>query len=130
MSNKILLMGKNGEYYIAKKNKEENNLVPSSKKVFARETVPYGFGFKFGHNGENLGIMGYISYLYHNKGKDGNYPKDNEEYSRINLDLTIKGLEKKIKEKGADYILVDDLFSKDMGTSWDIYGKAQLLIKR
>ncbi len=129
MKNVILLMGKGGEYFVAEKSKDGAKLKQSSKKVYAREVVPYGFAFKFGHGGEHLGICGYSHFIYHDKGKDGKYPKQ-EEYPEINLDITINALEKKVAEKGADFILVDDLGYGDMATSWDVWGRAQLLVKR
>ncbi len=129
MNNKILLVGTDGEYFVAKKSKNGIKLEPSSKKVYAREVVPYGFDFRFGHNGEHIGICGYGHFIYRDKGKDGKYP-EKEEYPRINLDITINALEERVKEKGADYILVDGLRYQDVHTSWDVWGRAQLLIKR
>ena len=131
MENKILLIGKDGEYHLAQKNKEGNQLIPSSEKVYVREIVPYGFDFKFGDIGRRgFGICGYAHPFYSNKGENGNYPKTNEEYAKINLDLTINGLEKEVEESGADYIFVDEIFSRDLGTFWEISGRAQLFVKR
>lgn len=132
MKKQILLMGKKGEYSVAKKSSSGLNLEPSSEKVFARELMPYGFDFTFGSTFEDIsyGIMGYTHTFYRDKGKDGKYPESNEDYGRVNMDLTINGLEKNVEEAGADYILVDGLYSRDNHTSWAISGRAQLLLKR
>ena len=126
-------MGKGGEYFVAKKDEEGTQLVPSSKKVFAREVIPYGFDFKFGGHfldNKNFGICAYGHEMYRKPKRTGNLPKTNEEYGRINLNLTIKGLEKELEEKGADYILIDNFFSKHEHSSWNVRGRAQTLIKR
>jgi hypothetical protein len=131
MKNKILLMDKKGQYALAQKSKDELTLKPSQERVDAREVVPYGLEFKFGDIGEiNFGICGYYHTFYRGKGKNGGLPLDHEEHGRINLDLTIKGLENEVKKAGADYILVDFLEYGDMGTIWKFSGRAQLLIKR
>ncbi|MFA5953310.1 MAG: hypothetical protein WC812_01830 [Candidatus Pacearchaeota archaeon] len=130
MKNKILLIGKFGEYFVAQKNEEGDKLIPSSEKVFAKELIPYGFDFNFGGIfGENVGIRGYGHEMYKNKGKNRGYP-EREEYPEVNLEILINNLENKVDEKDADYILVDDLRYDDANTSWEISGRAQILIKR
>lgn len=131
MKKQILLIGKGGEYLIAKKNKEGNKLIPSSEKVYAREIVPYGFSFTFGSSfkDKNYGIYGY-GHSYYGKEIDKGMIKTNEDYEKINLDRTIEGLEREVRDADADYILLDNLLSRDNSTYWDISGKAQLLVKR
>lgn len=130
MENKILLVGKNGEYRVAKKNKEGNKLVPSSEKVYAREIVPYGFDFTFGgFDGRNYGIYGYGLMHYQKEIEEGKI-KEEKDYEIVNLDKTINGLEKDVEEAGADYVLIDNLHSREGNTSWEISGRAQLFMKR
>ncbi len=131
MKKQILLMGKDGEYLIAKKNKSRNKLISSSEKVFAREVVPYGFDFTFGGTFEDKDYetAGYDHPIYRKEMDEGKL-ETHKDYEKVNLDRTIKGLEKDVQEAGADYILVDKLQSQDMGTSWQISGKAKLLVKK
>lgn len=130
MENKILLIGKNGEYLVAKKNKKGTELIKSSKKVYAREIIPYGFDFKFGCiDGRHYGVCGY-GYSHYQKEIEEGKIKTNEDYGRVNLDRIIKGLEKDVREAGADYVLVDDFISRESDTSWGISGRAQLFVKR
>jgi len=131
MKGKILLIGKRGEYLIAQKNKEGNKLVPSSEKVYAREIVPYGFSFTFGGTFEekSYNTAGYLHQIYKGEIEAGTIKKE-EDYEKVNLDRTIDGLEKDVEEAEADFILVDKLRSRNMGTSWQISGIAQLFVKR
>lgn len=119
-------MGSDGGYNVARKTSDGLNLESSLTEIDARKVVPYGFVFYFGvDNGINLGVKGYI-HEYYDKFRSNLIKK--EDYGRINLDLTIEGLVKITKEKGADFVLVSDLYSKDVGTYWEISGKAQLLL--
>lgn len=128
---KILLMGKNGYYHLAKKDKDGTNLKQDKEalKVNAGGLVPYGFTFEFGGGlaQVSFGIFGYGHINYAIEEKEGKL-KSNEDYGRVNLDRTIEGLEKMVVDKGADYVLISDLISRDMHTSWHINGKAQLLV--
>jgi hypothetical protein len=133
MIRQILLMGEGGFYNIAEKTADELGLkLNKNKKISAKEVVPYGLSFKFGHNAseENFGTYGYLDYSYKEKYKEilGNFPKP-KDYGKLNLDITIKGLEDRVKDQGADYIFIDNFNSKDMGTFWGISGRAQLLLK-
>ena len=124
-------MGKNGEYFVAKKNEEGLSLEPSSEKVFAREVTPYGLDFTFGDfNGKNYNAnWGYLSGGYIKEKKEGKL-KENEDFGRVNMDRTIQGLEKEVQDAGADFVLVSNLNSREQHTGWRISGRAQLLIKR
>lgn len=124
MNNKILLVGKDRKYFFAEKDRKNKTLKPTKKYVSAADVIPYGFNFRFGDplGSTNFEIMDYSSEIYRGLSK--------EESIQKHLDLTVKGLEKLIKDFKADFILVDDLCSRDVGVWWEISGKAQLLIKR
>lgn len=129
---KILVMGKNGYYCFAKKDKDGLNLKPDNESplINARGLVPYGLIFEFGGGltPTDFGIFCYRHINYTLEESQGRL-KSHEDYGRVNLDRTIKGLEKTIVDKGADYVLVSNLKSLDMQSFWYIAGKAQLLLK-
>ena len=130
MKDKILLMGKGGEYYVAKKNEKGNKIIPSSKKVYAREIVPYGFDFKFGgFDGKHYGVCGYGLAHYRKEIEEGKI-KEPKDYEKVNLDRTINGLEEEIEKAKVDYVLIDNFISRQGTTSWEISGRAQLFVKR
>ena len=123
MENKILLVGKDRKYFFAERDYEGKTLKPTDEHILATDTMPYGFEFKFGgFDGEWFGLMGYLT--HENSGLS------HEEVGKKNLDLTVKGLNKIVKKNDADYVLIDNLSSRDISTSWGISGRAQLLIKR
>lgn len=126
---RILLVGKDGKYYVSQKSEDGTQLEPSSKIIYAREVAPFGFDFEFGKplGKKSFGICAYHHEMYRKYGK---LPEDRKDYGRTNLDITLKGLEKELIKKEADYILLDEFISKDNHTSWDVQGRAQLLIKR
>lgn len=125
---KILLMGELGYYYTAQRTKDGIGLKSDKLGINARTLIPYGFPFNFGKDKEeNFGICRYSDAPLM---KDGKFPKNKSDYGRINLDRVIEGLEGKIEEFGADYILIDNFQSKDMRNYWEISGRAQLLIKK
>jgi hypothetical protein len=130
---KILLMGKNGKYYLAKKDNEGLNLEPNENdQVNARELVPYGLSFDFGRGTDSrfktLSYQNPSAYRKEFAKRLTNSPTP-KDFGRINLEATIEGLEKKVSEYGADYIFVDDFVSRDEGNYWEISGKAQLILK-
>ena len=128
---KIFLMGDHGRYDSSKKNAEGTNLEPDkSFAVNARGLVPYGFSFTFGEikSDFDFGIFGYGHIDYAVEEKEGKL-KTHQDYAKVNLERTIEGLENLVKEKGADYVLVNEMHSADMGTYWNITGKAQLLLR-
>lgn len=124
MKGKILLVGKDGKYFFAEKNYEDKKLKPTEESVPATEVIPYGFDFGFGKLGSNRSF-GIVGYTHHT-----NLGLSKEAVARKNLDLTVSGLEKTVEEKGADFVLVDNMYSEDMSTYWQISGRAQILIKR
>ncbi len=132
---KILLMGDNGCYAFARKTQNGLNLEPDlNSGIDAKKIVPYGFLFKFSGNceidgGVDFGIRGYIHQCYRDyEEATGVHLAKEEDFGVRNLQMTIEGLEKMVEEKGADFVLVDELYSEDMSTYWDISGRAQLLL--
>jgi hypothetical protein len=125
---KILLIGRNGYYNPVRKTKDGLNLEPdlTKKQISAKMVVPYGFDFRFGGMEGTDFIKGYTHQDYEKYGYEK--LRTHEDYGKINLDLTIKGLEELVIKKGADFVLVDNLCSRDARTFWDIRGRAQLLI--
>jgi hypothetical protein len=129
---KILLMGSNGFYNVARQEPKHGLILePDSthERIDARKTIPYGFVFNFGSGtGIDFDIKGYTNQIYREMEKvKGMFSTKHEDYGRVNLQMAIEGLEKITEEKGADFILVD-LHSTDMGTHWDINGRAQFLL--
>ncbi|MBU2503856.1 MAG: hypothetical protein KJ879_02270 [Nanoarchaeota archaeon] len=122
MESRILLMGTDRRYSFAEKDSESKTLVPSQRKIHAANVVPYGLDFDFGNflDCMSFGIVGY--------GHPENSGLSREEVAIRNLNLTTGGLDKIMKERGADFVLVDSLVSRDAGTYWRIAGRAQLLV--
>jgi hypothetical protein len=132
---KILIMEKYGNYCLAQKDKNGLNLELNEHRIphliNAKHVVPYGLPFTFGPDGQkHFRTLSYLNPSCHKKEfekrlEDNPLPED---FGRINLDITIEGLENKVKENGADFIYVDNLVSKNAGTYWEISGRAQLLL--
>jgi len=124
--NKILLVGKDRKYYSIEKDEENVTLKSTGKYAYATDFVQYGFEFSFGkHYGENnkdFSLFGHLSPL--------NFGLSEKEVGQKNLDKTVRELEKIVKEAKADFILIDDFYSKNSNTGWEISGRAKLLIKR
>ena len=125
-------MGEKGNYHIAKKSENGLQLELSDKKINARKLTQYGFEFTFGPLSDySFDIYGYTHESYNELDKKFKTIAPCKEIGKENLNRTIKRLEELIKEKGADYVLLDkDTFlSRDNGTSWAISGKGQLLLE-
>ncbi len=130
--NKILLTGEKGKYSVAKKSENELNLEPTEREINARKLTHYGFEFTFGSLSDyQFNICGYTHETYRELNKKFGTIAPREEIGKENLNRTINGLEKLMKEKGADYVLLDkDKFvSADNGTYWEISGRGQLLLE-
>lgn len=127
--NKILLKGNNGLYYFAKETQDGLNLESNlCYNINAKETIPFRPVFKFGSDGIDLGIREYIHQKYREYEEEtGKHLVNEEDIGRRNLQMTIEGLEKIAKENKANFVLIDNLCSKNMTTYWDISGRAQLL---
>jgi hypothetical protein len=132
---KILMMQRYGNYCPARKDKTGLNLELDDSNAFnlvnASNLVPYGLPFNFGgSNEEDFGIVGYLDVRYKEKyaNRLGDSPNP-EDYGKINLDITLQGLERKRLQYMADYIFVDNFESKNMDTFWGVSGRAQLMIE-
>ena len=130
---KILLMGKNGTYHFAQKDEKGLKLEPNENdQINARELIPYGLSFDFGRGTDSrFKTLNYLNPSSYRKEFAERLTKSPapEDFGEVNLEITLEGLEKKVSEYGADYILIDNFVSKDRGTYWEISGKAQLMLK-
>jgi hypothetical protein len=113
----ILLMGEKGYYNVGEVNKDKN-LIGTDKhnRVNARELTTYGLPFEFGPSKEVRFTLGRLS--------NENIALKEEDLTKKNFELTINSLENMVKEKGADYILINDFHRHHEG----FYGEAQLLL--